>query len=253
MINFFRIFASLLTQINKKMFQKLNNLLHKVFIKSNVTDTPESTIDESIIISEIRQISSKLQKDVDDTNDYYRKTREKINSTCPACKGKNVTKRFKKFEGKINGSTHGYSSSALTFGSGYLSGSISGNFDTKEINKCNDCENEWKIAKLLYQTISDEKDNQKRLLVYYLNNYYDAENVTYDPYDVSEKYNSLEEKQTELFDIADNNPTIPYLKNYFSGVHIETIKELFKNDEFRYKMFKQYYNDEHIKNLGIII
>jgi len=235
------------------MFQKLNNLLHKLFVKSKVADAPESTIDESIIISEIRQISNKLQKEADDTNDYYRKSREEINSTCPSCKGKNVSKRFKKFEGKINGSTHGYSSSALTFGSGYLSGSIRGDFDTKEINKCNDCENEWEIAKFMYTTIADEKDRLARLLVYYLKNYHEAENVNYNPYDIGERYNSLEEKQTELFKIAETYSIIPKLKEYFSGIHIETIETLIKNDEYRYNKFKKYYNDEYLKNLGIII
>lgn len=61
---------------------------------------------------------------------------DKLNNVCPKCGSTKVVDKISQLKGEINGSSFGYY--------GYSHGSIHGTMDTLEINKCNDCTNEWK-------------------------------------------------------------------------------------------------------------
>lgn len=77
---------------------------------------------------------------------YKQKKAEKNknhNSRCPLCASNQVVLNYKRYKGDVKGSLDGSYSSSLFHGSGYVSGSLNGKFDTLVVNKCNRCGNEW--------------------------------------------------------------------------------------------------------------
>jgi len=80
---------------------------------------------------------------------------KKLNEICPKCSSNKVVDKISQLKGEINGTSFG----SMSFGSGYSSGSIHGSMDTYEINKCNDCGNEWK--KVTYNNYGETSWDQK--------------------------------------------------------------------------------------------
>lgn len=149
---------------------------------------------------------------------------EEKNSKCPKCKSKNVNDRIKRFEGKIDGKSSGYSSA---FGGNYSSGSIHGTFDTNEVNKCNDCENEWKKEKITNCFYSGEIiENQLRIIGQFSRKLKNSRNATWDKNDLKEQYNSLEEKRAAMLkDVAECDWACS-IKLFWSDYPIELIDEM---------------------------
>jgi len=133
---------------------------------------------------------------------------EKIKTTntiCPKCGSEDIINNIKQVKGELHGKgdIHGSSSSSLFTSSSYLSGSskIDGELNTYPVNKCKKCGNEWEIKKI-------DKDDYDFPSVFDSWNcvapgflfrdvieYIDLE---FDPHDVKEKFNSLEEKQKDF-------------------------------------------------------
>jgi len=129
---------------------------------------------------------------------------EHNNTTCPKCGSKNVVNHIKRTKGEIHGEGHSSSfssSSSFLFShhSQYSSDShskIDGEIDTLPVNRCNDCGNEWKIEEAVRLDVINDFDDyyssMPNRLRYRLCGYFD---LIYDPYDIKEVCNSLEEKR----------------------------------------------------------
>ena len=100
-----------------------------------VYDETIKTLNDKILIENTKYDEAETQRIKDE------------NSICPKCKSTKVVDKISQLKGEINGSSAGYGYGSL-FGGGYhSSGSIHGSLDTLEINKCNECGNEWKKIK----------------------------------------------------------------------------------------------------------
>lgn len=76
----------------------------------------------------------------DRSNKYDRQRTNERNGKCPKCDSTKINDRIKRIQGSGRGSMSG----SFLLGSGGFSGSSSFDMDTNEVNKCNNCEHEWK-------------------------------------------------------------------------------------------------------------
>lgn len=146
---------------------------------------------------------------------------EKRNSVCPICGSKDIVHNIVRTKGEIHGKGSidgsGYHSGGLfwSHGSSYISGrsKIDGELDTLPVNKCKQCGHEWNIEEAKWETIKSDFDSydtgHPSYLYYRVKEYYE---MTYDPYDVKEKFNSLEEKRENLCEEVSNNYSIRQYK-----------------------------------------
>ena len=172
---------------------------------------------------------------------------ERTNSTCPKCKGKNVIDKIQRLQGEIHGSSSIYGSGNLFHSSISGSGSIDGKIDTNEINCCKDCGNEWKKVKSTdysYKSLSDKIDR----FVYHVRGFYNAYHCTFDPKDIHEKYNSLEEKRTDLIK-REKGFTFEEEKKFFEGCSYKVLKLICEeNRSYSYSGELKYFDKEILKN-----
>ena len=146
---------------------------------------------------------------------------EKKNSKCPKCGSTNVINHIKRTKGEIHGSgtIHGSSSSSYSLfyssNHSYLSGrsKIDGELDTLPVNKCADCGNEWAIEKAKYEepiNIFSYSSTYSGQLFRRLEEYVEMQ---YNPNDVTEECNSLEEKREKYIkNISSNEFSFYFLK-----------------------------------------
>lgn len=209
----------------------------------------------SIIKQEIAIFDERLNDLSSNHYNIMEKYVDKSNSICPSCKSENVNDRIQQVEGQINGSISGSNNSFLGFGSGSINGSIHGTIDTKEINKCNDCGNEWKKSKPFNKYTSGYRYDVLKRLIYYLEAFYKYKNCKYDPTDVKDKYNSLDEKRTGLLKEYLNFRYADQMKVMFHGISIDTLMYLV--NEYCYSWskddFKHYYNEQLLIEIGLRI
>ena len=190
---------------------------------------------------------------------------EKHNSECPKCKSTNVVNHIKRTKGEIHGNSHSnsyISSSNFFLGSSSYSssnriGKIDGQLDTYPVNKCNDCGHEWKIEEAEWPEVYDKFSAYSSNPRFFFNLIYDYLKLEYDPEDITEECNSLEEKQQKYIDRNKGNTffklyrTLPkYMLDYvlYQGIKCERfidIEELRKNgfwgisdktDDYSYEM-----------------
>lgn len=194
---------------------------------------------------------SKLQ---DKTN---REAKEKHDSICPKCKSANVNDRIKRFQGSIDGKSSGSGWSALSFGESQYSGYIKGKFDTSEVNKCNDCENEWKKWEgSLYTYKRDLLEQKLRSIRILLSNLRDTKNITWDKLDLKETFDSLEAKQEDAIKKIKSSFWVDSAKRDFSKYSIELVEKLFEEcggyelrtwkDAYDYKFLREEIGLRHI-------
>lgn len=169
-----------------------------------------------------------------------KKEAEKQNSTCPRCGSKNVIHVIKRTKGEIHGegSIDGCGSIAGSlFGIGGYSYShghseIDGELDTLQVNKCNDCGEEWHITEPEDRHYDDSFSNYDSFKPGYLyrriEGYYE---LKYDPYDVKNDCNSLEEMQEK------------YLKEYSNVWSFEDYRKAprYMVEHALYKGFTEHY------------
>lgn len=197
----------------KKIVKEANPQINKFVIEdiSNMTEDKKLILREQYnsFKKELEDISSNLyQKSLEQTNNE--------NSNCPKCKSTNVNNRIKKTQGEIKGTSFSgmYSSSA----------SVSGSIDTNPVNKCNDCQHEWEIAKPYYSHISIE--NIAEYVCRVLNYAYEAYEgeIKFDSNNLDEKYSSLQEKRQALVENLPNNWAFKEVKQYLGKYSIELVQ-----------------------------
>lgn len=154
---------------------------------------------------------------------YERKKRaDSKNSTCPKCGSKNVVHKVVRGKGEIHG--NGSSSLSGSFdgglfsigGSIYGSGhsKIDGEFDTYPVNRCKDCEHEWNVEEPNYSKTTDDFSHYSSIAPGYFYNRIDEYfDLSFDPYDEKEPFNSLEEKQQDFFDKQSKSYILKPYKN----------------------------------------
>lgn len=228
------------------------------FIKRKIELKEKQIADE---IKRINHIKSELKIVEHRANGITTKAREdmredekKKNSICPSCQGENVNNRIKRQQGEMSGSMSGSGHSSLFHGSSSMSGHVSGKLDTNPVNKCNDCDHEWKIYNGSY---SNSYTNMKFIangLVYELEKYHDALNCTFDPLDANEKYNSIEEKKEALIKKSLPDWRLMTTKQLWDGISFDTFTEYVKKNvnEFRIIKYDKYYSEEFLSNFGLV-
>lgn len=135
----------------------------------------------------------------------------KVNSTCPKCHSKDVINLIHRTKGELHGKIDG-SSSTSHYGGLFSSsshshsnthGEIDGELDTHPVNKCKACGHEWQIVDPEYQGYDNAFSYYDSIsptqLYHRLDGYLTA---TFDPYDVKENFNSLEEKRNAEVEYA---------------------------------------------------
>ncbi len=154
----------------------------------------------------------------------------KKNRACPACNETNIVNKVRRVQGGLEGSLEGDFSSSSFFGTGSGNGSIRGNIsgklDTNEVLYCKDCGNEWKRAEMEedYRTAA-LSDMFNSFQLYFLEKE-EAEEATFDPDDLSERFSSLDEKKADIIKKAQKllqKPSV--LRDY----HAETVMQFLQN------------------------
>lgn len=200
----------------------------------------------AIIKKEYQILKERAKAEAEVQNDAQRRYTNEFNDTCPHCKSKNVNDRIQ----RIQGSSSSFISGSL-FG---FSGRSGGKIDTNEINKCNDCGNEWKKRSSVYTYDKEVIYNFFNKLSYFCKNYNDAINTKVDKNDLDEKYNTNEEKRKDYLKLFKDHIYIDILTKFFNNISIETVEYLSKQpetwkvyygnveDNYNFKYFKENYN-----------
>jgi len=171
--------------------------------------------------------------------------RDNFNNVCPKCKSERVNDRIKRFEGEIKGSSSGHFSFG---GSGFSSGKIDGKFDTTEVNKCNDCQNEWKKYPNGV-TVSGHDYIQSQLFAL-KRAFYSIDNVdktTWDRNDIKEKYKSLEEKKEALKRDFDKNYKVEELAKFWGGYPTEVLIQAVKDNHYMSDYVLDYFHSKEVQ------
>ena len=216
------------TTKTQNMFSKFLSLF-KTKIKNNrlkpIPISELSEIERETVKSEYEAIKLKIDAANEKTRNSRYEYAKLANDKCPHCKSTNVNERIKRIQGSLKGSSSG---SYSLFG-GSSSGYISGSLDTNEVNKCNDCQHEWKITSSheyhfisLYDVV--ERLNRTMEKIQKIIN----GDVKWDPNDLDEKCTSKEEKiQQELaYYLSPKNYITGDVFEFLSGSSLETINYL---------------------------
>lgn len=212
------------------MFEKLRN----IFKKRNDEVDEFHRLEEEKRLAKATEKKKAYQERKDKIlaylNEYYvaidakskeiyeekKKEVDEKNSTCPRCGSKNVVHKVVRTKGEIHGtgSSSSYGSiggSLLGFAgsvSSYGHSSIDGEIDTLQINRCKDCEEEWNIEELeedygrVTSAFSNYDSFKPGFLFRRIKEYYE---MKYDPYDVKNECNSLDEMREKFFKSYSNS------------------------------------------------
>lgn len=182
-------------------------------------------------------------------NDSNRNSVKESNSVCPKCKSTNVNNRIKRIQGSLDGEVSG--SSFLLAGSLY--GSVHGSLDTNEVNKCNSCQHEWKVKDWDYVSSKDMFEDVVSNIYYYFYRINEAKNVKFDSSDLSEKFNSFEEKRNyELNKALNDTWRIDSIKKTWKDYSIELFEYVFEKHQKSYMSdFWNFYDVKLLENMGI--
>ena len=178
-------------------------------------------------------ISSKL-------NSERRDRIDEENSICPKCGSKNVVHKVARSKGEIHGSGHS---------------KIDGEFDTYPVNRCKNCENEWNVKEFKRIEATNDFSHYSSISPGYLyrriEEYYE---MKYDPKDVKEECNSLDEKREKYCEIQSKTyllkpyKTIPrymadvalyegFIENFYFAETLDKIFNYHKDDDkYSYRM-----------------
>lgn len=140
---------------------------------------------------------------------------DKANSTCPKCGSHNVVNKIIRTKGEIHGKSSSSSSSYYSFTHSHSESKIDGDLDTYPVNRCKDCENEWNIREAEEVAADDDFSTYCSFtpsqLFYRIKDFI---KLSYNPYDVTETCNSLEEKQCKFIE---KTSTLPRFETYRSA------------------------------------
>jgi len=176
-------------------------------------------------------------------------------SKCPKCNSMDVNDRIKRQQGSINGEIGGSFRSSLFYGSGNIGGNIHGKLDTNEVNKCNSCGHEWKKYSAHFTSSNELIKDNLRYINRCLELNYNLKHCTYNPYDINEECNSIDEKRNKL--ISDLIYWSGQVKAFwftesYTTCYIDTINFLAKEhmSEWSYNDFTKYYDGDFLLSLG---
>lgn len=174
------------------------------------------------IKADIKLVQERAEKKAKLMNELRDKEHNEKNRTCPSCKSKNVNQRIKRQQGELKGesfgSGEGFGILTLNYSKSSSYGYINGKTDTNPVNKCNDCNHEWKPHKSEITWAGKIIINHVGWTVDMLNMYHDAYNCKFDPLDVKEEYESLEEKKTALLHKASADFRAKWPRELFEGI-----------------------------------
>lgn len=140
---------------------------------------------------------TKAQKIIQKFELESQKEADKTNSVCPKCGSTNVVQKIIQTKGELHGNGSTYSVSTYSYGTSKVDGKI----DTYPVNRCKDCENEWYIAVPKTEKYHDPyKAYDSYEPEYLLRHIYDYLKLSYDPYNIREECNSLEEKREKFIE-----------------------------------------------------
>lgn len=202
--------------------------------------------------AELKLIDEKVSAASSENWKKGRAEEDERNTTCPKCKSKNVNDRIKRQQGEIKGDFEGSGWSMLTFGSSHSSGRIRGEMDANEVNKCNDCQHEWKKHEATYTRSGDVLKNKIESVGGLLDKYYEAENCKFDALDLEEKYSSLEEKKNALTKSAKEDWRHSAVKRFWEGTTLDAFNALAKKhlSSWRYECLEKSYNEDLLLSFG---
>lgn len=196
-----------------------------------VKETKERVLTEEEV-KEVKKTVKLIWERLENFNKVKRLEREKeikeVNQVCTHCQSRNVNDRIKNTEGDINASASSYGS--------FLPASVSGKIRTYAVNKCNDCNHEWKKEKeeKFYPYNSDFVTDRLRN---WLENWSGVKKIQFDPLDTTEEYFSLEEKIKDKTSCLEESSWIPLMKEIFEGVDYSLlfyiVKQLLTPYDFR--------------------
>jgi len=140
---------------------------------------------------------TKAQKIIQKFELESQKEADKTNSVCPKCGSTNVVQKIIQTKGELHGNGSTYSVSTYSYGTSKVDGKI----DTYPVNRCKDCENEWYIAVPKTEKYNDPyRAYDSYEPEYLLRHIYDYLKLSYDPYNIREECNSLEEKREKFIE-----------------------------------------------------
>jgi len=203
--------------------------------------------------SQLDKLTNKASVEADKYNETGRDLERKRNSKCPKCGSTFVNDRIKRQQGKIDGSSSG----AFFFGTGGFNSSLHGELDTNEVNKCNDCKNEWKKEKYKWRSTSKIAQDHIRQLAWQLEVLYDARHCDYDPSDIKETYDSKAEKREGLIREANNSYRVNEIKRFFNGTSLKILKLFIDDncpsyDDYYKRKMEKYWNVNDLLDLGFV-
>ena len=186
---------------------------------------------------------------------YYRNCEyaNKMNSCCPKCGSKDVIHNIRRTNGEICGSgsiSGSYSYSYGLFSSAshsYVSGSskINGELDTIPINKCNKCGHEWNIEKAKYPEANNIFSVYRSFVPTFLFNHVrEYLELEYNPEDITDDCNSLEEKRDKYIDQCQTQYS--YLRKYYSDCPRYMVEYVFfqvlKDRQYRIREYRKIFS-----------
>jgi len=204
--------------------------------------------------NEIKIIEDKLNKEIAQEYKSQIEYAQKANSFCSKCGSKNVNDRIKRQQGELNGKFEGHGWNALTLGSSSSYGTISGKLDTNEVNKCNDCQNEWEKREVGYTFFSEEIETKVRYVLNVLEARFDAIYCKFDALDLTEKFNSFEEKKAYLMKEAASGFYFKHSKEFWSNTSLDALNFFAKKylKKYGYEKFIKYYDVDFLLTLGFL-
>lgn len=190
------------------------------------------------LTQEKERVYDKIYEEKDKSHERSVKEAERHNNNCPHCKGTDIIQVFHQQEGNISGHSSSYH--------GMGSGSVSGKIKTLKVNKCKICGQEWEYKEVRSHYDSFSSTDYALDRIY--RNIWNILDLKYDPSDISETFNSLEEKQKAeiekiknynfVSDLLDLDLSIEFLAYYlarhsydFSRYVVEDLGNKVENDK----------------------
>lgn len=182
------------------------------------------------IKADVKLVTERAEKKSVEFNKLHNDEYEGKNNICPSCKSTNVNQRIKRQQGNINGENYsnreGFGFLTLNHSKSSSYGYIKGELDTNPVNKCNDCQHEWKVTEHKSKWSEEVIKDYIHWTIMTLKKYHDAKHCKFNPLDVNEKYSSLEEKQKALLLDAQNHFITKWPRELFEGTTTDTFKHL---------------------------
>lgn len=186
--------------------------------------------------AQLEVLENRLSEDYNKQKSRIEKEKEKHDGVCPKCKSVNVNNRIKRIQGEIKGSSSGSS----FFGTGSSSGSLRGSLDTNEVNKCNDCQHEWKIYdhKPHYVGIYDVIDYPNTVMRFLERTMQGK--IDWNPNDLNEKFATKEEKiQDDIRRTVEGFYGLA-TKKYFGDLSLELMQYIVDVESNKYPSLYRY-------------